>query len=65
MTLEQINAIEDYGLRNIRMKYWNLKHQAFLDEHGIPDHLLEKTWDELSIKEEQEVTEYLLAKSNT
>ena len=64
MNLEEINAIEDVRLREIRMKYWQLKHKAFLDEQGIPDHLLGQKWDELTAKEEQEVATYLAKKKN-
>lgn len=59
MTLEEINVIEDCGLRKIRMKYWNLRHKTFLNEHDIPDHTLGQVWDDLSFKEEQEVAAYL------
>ena len=65
MTLDDINAIDDYTLRNIRLKYWHLKHKAFIDEQGTPDHLLGKVWDELTLKEEQEVAEYLSGKTTS
>lgn len=59
MNLEEIEKIEDYGLQNIRLKYWNLRHKAFLDEHGIPDEELERVWNELDKAEEKEVALYL------
>lgn len=59
MTLEEINAIEDYELRRIRLKYWKLRHDAFMDEQGVPDSRLGQTWDELSAREEQEIADYL------
>lgn len=59
MTLEEINEIKDSKIRNIRLKYWNLKHKAFLNEHSISDHALGQAWDELSPKEEQEIADYL------
>ena len=59
MNINEINNIKDYNLREIRLKYWNLRHKAFLDEHGISDQDLGKVLDELTTKEEKEVTEYL------
>lgn len=61
MTLEEISTIKDPTIRNIRMKYWNLKHQAFLDAQNIPDDNLARLWDELSSKEEQEIAVHLQA----
>lgn len=65
MTLEEIDRIEDPTIRNIRTKYWNMKHRAFLDEHGIPDTDLARIFDELSLKEEQEVAAYLTSINST
>lgn len=62
MTLEEISAIKDPAIRNIRMKYWNLKRQAFLNEQDISDSDLAHVWDELSSKEDQEVATYLAKK---
>lgn len=64
MNNEEINKIDDLGLRNIRLKYWELKHKAFLDEHGIPDQELGKVWDMLTEKEEKEVSSYLAKSRN-
>ena len=41
-------------MREIRMKYWNLRHQAFLDEVNIKDCELGKVLDELWIEEQKE-----------
>lgn len=41
------------------MKYWNLKHKAFLDEHRIPDNKIGEVFDYLTAKEEEEVSVYL------
>lgn len=46
----EISRIKDYELRGIRSKYWNLRHEAFLDEHNIPDQELEKVWNSLKAK---------------
>lgn len=59
MNINEINQIDDHRLREIRLKYWNLRHKAFLDEHGIQDQDLGVVWDELSAKEEKEVAEYM------
>lgn len=62
MTLEEINSIEDIALREIRLKYWNLLHKVFLDEHGIPDHKLGSIVDELTAEENREIAAYLSKK---
>lgn len=61
MTLEEINNIKDPTIRNIRMKYWNLKHQAFLDEQNISDGDLARFWEDLSSKEELEIAAHLVS----
>jgi len=52
MNIKEIEQIEDVELRKIRMKYWNLKHKAFLDEHGISDQEIGDVFDSLTKKEE-------------
>lgn len=47
----EISRIKDPELRDIRLKYWNLLHQTFLDEHKIPDNMLGQEFDK--IKEEE------------
>ena len=59
MNNKEIEQIEDAQLREIRMKYWNLKHKAFLDEHRIPDNKIGEVFDYLTAKEEEEVSVYL------
>lgn len=59
MNLEEINNIEDYGLRTIRLKYWNLRHKAFLDERHISDSELDIVWEKLKEDEEKEISLYL------
>jgi|GEM_PF-6129174 len=59
MNLNEINKIVDYKEREIRRKYFDLRHEAFKDESGIPDTELEKVWDDLTEKEEAEVAAYL------
>ena len=55
---EEINRIENYEMREIRMKYWNLRHQAFLDEVNIKDCDLGKVLDELWIEEQKELEKF-------
>ena len=59
MNIKEIEQIEDVELRKIRMKYWNLRHKAFLDEHGISDQEIGDVFDSLTKKEEEEVSRYL------
>ena len=58
MNIKEINEIQDSGLKVIRMKYWNLRHKAFLDEHRVSDQELEKVWSKLDEAEEKEVAAY-------
>ncbi len=55
---EEISRIKDTELRIIRLKYWNLLHEAFLDERSIPDSDIEKVSEQLREKEQQEIAEY-------
>lgn len=55
---EEISRIKDSELRNIRSKYWNLLHQAFLDEHKIPDSMLGEEFDKTKEAEIKELDEY-------
>ncbi|MCC5467364.1 hypothetical protein [Pelosinus baikalensis] len=55
---EELSRIKDPELRNIRLKYWSLLHQAFLDEHKIPDRMLEMEFDKIKAEEMKELNEY-------
>nr|WP_207715117.1 hypothetical protein [Clostridium beijerinckii] len=55
---EQISRIEDNEIREIRWKYWNLAHKAFIDERNIPDSELGKVLDELRLAEQKELAPY-------
>ncbi len=59
MNIKEIEQVEDVELRKIRMKYWNLRHKAFLDEHGISDQEIGNVLDSLTKEEEEEVSRYL------
>ncbi len=59
---EEIGRIEDYELRNIRMKYWRMKHEAFQDEHRISDADLGKEYDRIKELEDAEIEEYKVRK---
>lgn len=55
---EEISRIKDLELRNIRTKYWHLKHQAFLDEVNISDSMLESKYNNIMAEEKKEIEEY-------
>ena len=63
MNLNEIQKIEDFELRSIRLKYWNLRHKAFRDEHNISETELAKVHEELYKKEEAEIEEYMKKKA--
>ena len=58
MNNAEINNISNNGIREIKKKYWTLKHNAFIDEHHISDSELKNVWDSLSEKERNELTTY-------
>lgn len=55
---EEINRIKGPEIRNIRLKYWNLLHQTFLDEYKIPDDMFGKELDKIKAAEIKELDEY-------
>jgi len=55
---EEISRIKDPELRNIREKYWGLIHQAFLDEHKIPDSMIAQEFDKIKAAEMKELEDY-------
>lgn len=55
---EEISRIKDLELRNIRLKYWILLHQLFLDEQKIPDSTIDKEFDKIKATEIKELNEY-------
>ncbi|KMZ41331.1 MULTISPECIES: hypothetical protein [Bacillales] len=55
---EEINRIQNLQLREIRMKYWRLRHEAFIDERNISDSELEKVFDELIRQEQEELQRF-------
>lgn len=55
---EEISRIKDYGLRQIRQKYWSLRHKAHMDEYNIPDHKIGEVWDRLKQEEQKAIEEY-------
>lgn len=59
---EQISRIKDPVLREIRSRYWDLRHKAFLDEHNISDAELGDIWDQLKEQEKQELDNYRKSK---
>lgn len=61
---EEISRIKDLELRNIRSKYWHLKHQAFIDEVNISDNMLESKYNKIMMEENKEIEEYKKRKRN-
>lgn len=61
---EEIYRIKDLELRNIRTKYWHLKHQAFIDEVNISDSMLESKYNNIMTEEKKEIEEYKKRKRN-
>lgn len=55
--------MEDHNLQNIRSKYWNLRHEAFINVHEIPDHKLDQYMAKVDEAEEQEINNYLKRKN--
>lgn len=55
---EEISRIKDSELRNIRLKYWNLLHQAFLGEHKISDGMLGTEFEKIKEEEKKEINQY-------
>ena len=58
MNVNDITKIEDLKIQEIKMKYWNLKHNAFLDEHNIKDWELGEIFDKYTTLEKNELEEY-------
>lgn len=64
MNINEINKIEDSNIREIRLKYWDMRHKVFLDEHRISDKEFKNVWNELVAKEEKEISDYLKAQED-
>lgn len=58
ISMEQISRIKDVELRDIRRKYWNLWHNAFIDERRIPDAQLGGEMDRIKNMEMEEIKRY-------
>lgn len=58
LNTEEISRIKDLGLRQIRQKYWGLRHKAHMDEYNIPDHEIGAVWDRLTQEEQKAIEEY-------
>lgn len=55
MNLNEIEKIEDSKIKNIKMKYWTLKHNAFINETEIKDKELESVYEEYNKLEKDEL----------
>lgn len=60
----EIERIKDDELREIRWKYWLLRHRAFVNEHEVPDSQLGIVYDEIAKKEKEEIEKYRKALHN-
>ena len=58
MNNEEIDRIRDPELKRIRSTYWDKRHQAFLNEQEIPDHMLPDVFQNLDDKEQNELDAY-------
>lgn len=58
ININEIARIKDRELREIRQKYWDLRHKAFLDEKNIPDYNLEQVYKNINIREMEEISQY-------
>lgn len=56
----EISRIKDQKLREIRSKFWNERHEAFLDELNISDSKLDVVLDAIEEKERIAIYEYKL-----
>jgi hypothetical protein len=57
---EEIGRIKNPNLREIRWKYWELRHKAFINEEKIPDQELGKVTDEINKAEQKELNAFKL-----
>ena len=55
---EEIRRIKDLKLQKIRSKYWEIRHKAYLDIHGISDSELGAFIDKIDREEEEELAKY-------
>lgn len=55
---EEIDRIKDPKIREIRFKYWKLRHEAFLDEANISDKKLGEILDKSILDEQKELEPY-------
>lgn len=58
MNQGEISEITDSRIRDIKMKYWNKKHEAFMNEQEIKDSELGNEFDKLTEMEKKELEEY-------
>lgn len=58
MNSSKISKIEDQKIQEIKKKYWDLKHKAFLDETRIRDWELGEVLDKYTALERTELEEY-------
>jgi len=62
LNYEEISRIKDNELRQIREKYWELRHKAFIDENDIPDDIIGDIFEKLIKREQEEIENYKMKK---
>lgn len=55
---EEIDRIENLELREIRSKYWALKHKDFINEKEIPDNQLQEVTNKINLAEKKELEDF-------
>lgn len=63
MNQNEISEISDSNIRNIKMKYWDKKHKAFLNEREIKDTELGNEFDRIEELEDY-YSEYKMRHTN-
>lgn len=58
LSSEEIHRIKDFELRNIRAKFYQMRHQTFIDEQNIRDHEIAAVWDRIGLQEQQAIEDY-------
>lgn len=52
---EEINMIENSELREIRTRFWYMRHLAFIDENNIRDDEIDDVFNKLIEEEKKEL----------
>lgn len=58
MSQSEIDKIKDSRVKEIKRKYWNLKHKSFIDEKNVKDVELANIYNKYVELERKELEEY-------